>query len=205
MSLIFYYAPWSSAVTCLWALEELQIPHERVKVDLQAKGTHTPEFLKLNPNGKVPLIVHDGVPVYESIAILAHLGETFGVEKKLFPPPGLVRAQALQWLAWGSVSLGGAVSRYLFSSSEQVPVDMRNAKAAAAAKEEIEKLLGILDGALAGKSWLVGDTFSLVDGHIAGAIGWISTFGLGTEKLPNVDAWMRRCKARPAFAVAMAP
>src|SRR3954471_12643745 len=80
MSLVFYYAPWSTATTCHWALEELGVPHEKVKLDLSKKETQTPEFLALNPNGKVPLLVHDGVPIYESIAILAHLGETFGVE-----------------------------------------------------------------------------------------------------------------------------
>lgn len=205
MSLIFYYAPWSSSVPVTWALEELQIPHERVKIDLKANGTRTPEFLALNPNGKVPLIVHDGVPIFEGIAIIAHLGETFGVEKKLFPAPGLERAQALQWLAWAKVSLGSAAYQYLNNTSEQIPEELRNAKLAASGKAEVELLLGIFDRALAGKTWLVGDTFTLVDAYVAALLAWLATTGLVTTAYPSADAWLTRCKARPAFAAAVAP
>lgn len=187
MSLVFYYAPWSSASTCLWALEELGIPHERVKLDLKAKDTQKPAFLALNPNGKVPLLVHDGVPIFESIAILAHLGETFGVEKKLFPAPGLDRAKAFQWLAWANVSVGAAAGRFLASNSEP-------------AKEETMKLFGMLDAALANRTWLVGDSFTFADLHLAGLVGWLSTVGFDLKSLANIQAWLTRCQARPAFA-----
>ena len=201
MSIVFYYAPWSSASTVLWALEELGIPHERVKLDLKAKDTQKPAFLALNPNGKVPLLVHDGVPIFESIAILAHLGETFGVEKKLFPAPGLDRARAFQWLAWANVSVGAAAGRYLSNSSELVPEAQRNATVAALGKEEAMKLLGILDAALVGKSWLVGDSFTFADLHLTGLVAWLSSVGFDTKSLANLQAWMARAQARPAFAV----
>lgn len=205
MSLVFYYAPFSSAVTCLWALAELGVPHEKVKVDLASRATHTPQFLALNPNGKVPLLVHDGVPIYESIAILAHLGETFGVEKKLFPPPGITRAQAFQWLAWMNVTLGAAVVRYQQNTSDQIAAELRNEKVAELAKAETQQLLGILDHHLAGRTWMVGDTFTLVDAHFGGAMSWMSRLGFDTKSLPNLDVWLGRCKARPAWATLMAP
>jgi glutathione S-transferase len=88
MSLVFYYSPFSSAVTVHWALEELKVPYEKVRIDLQKRDQDKPEFLAKNPNGKVPLLVHDGTPIFESVAILIHLGETFGVERRLFPAPG---------------------------------------------------------------------------------------------------------------------
>lgn len=205
MSLVFYYAPWSSAVTVLWALEELGVPHERVKLDLKAKDTQRPSFLALNPNGKVPLLVHDGVPIFESIAILMHLGETFGVDKKLFPAPGLARAQVFQWLAWANVTLGSTVSRFLSNTADAIPAERRNAQVAALAKTEVERLLGILDAALAGKTWLVGDSFSFADLHLAGFVGWISTFGFDPKAFADIDGWFGRCKARPGFAAAIAP
>lgn len=205
MSLVLYYAPWSSATTSLWALEELGVPFEKVKVDLKAKGTHTPAFLKLNPNGRVPVLVHDGTPIFESIAIIAHLGETFGVEKKLYPAPGLVRAQALQWLAWANVSLGAAVNRFMANTSDHAPASMHNAEAAEAGKAEAERLLGILDDHLAGKPWMVGDGFTLVDAHLAGAAGWIGQIGFDLSKRSSIQAWIKRCQARPAFAAIMAP
>ena len=200
MSLIFYYAPWSSASTCLWALEELGVPHEKVKLDLAAKATHTPEFLAQNPNGKVPLLVHDGVPIFESIAILAHLGETFGAEKKLFPPPGITRAQAFQWLAWTSVTLGPTFYRYIQNASDQIPVELRNPKLADIAKADVNKLFIILARHLEAKSWMVGETFTLVDAHLAGALTWITRAGFDTSSLPSLAAWHARCVARPALA-----
>ena len=91
MSLTFYYTPMSSATRVHWALEELGVPYEKVKMDLAAGDQRKPEYLALNPNGKVPLLVGDGTPIFESLAILLHLGETYGVEKGLFPAPGLER------------------------------------------------------------------------------------------------------------------
>lgn len=205
MSLVFYYSPQSSAVTVHWALEELAVPYEKVKIDLQARDQDKPAFKALNPNGKVPVLVHDGTPIFESVAIMIHLGETFGVAKKLYPPPGARRAEALKWLVWCNVSLGEALSRRLHSSSERIPAERHNAKAAEAAKEDVEKHLAILDEALAGKTWLVGDAFSLVDVQLAGWAAYVGMCGFDVKRWANLDAWMKRCTARPGFATCMAP
>lgn len=204
MSLVFYYAPWSSATTCHWALEELGVPYEKVKLDLSAKATHTSEFLAMNPNGKVPLLVHDGVPIFESVAILAHLGETYGVEKKLFPAPGIQRAQAFQWLVWMNVTLAAAVAKFLQNSSDQLPPELRNAKVAEIGRAETQKLLAMLDRHLEGRSWMVGDGFTLVDVHLCGAMMWIGRMGFDLAPLAQLDAWVKRCQARPALAASMA-
>ena len=76
MSLTFYFAPMSTATITDIVLEELQIPCERDRIDLAKKDTQKPEYLQLNPNGKVPLIVHDGTPIWESAAITAYSGAT---------------------------------------------------------------------------------------------------------------------------------
>lgn len=196
MSLVLHYAPWSSASTCLWALEELGVPYERVKHDLPAGDTKKPEFLALNPNAKVPVLVHDGQPIFESIAILAHLGETFGEAKKLFPRPGIERALAFQWLAWANVTVAGAVAR--LPANEADPAATRRARA------EIQSLLEILGAALDGRSWLVGETFTLVDLHLAGMLHWIATLGFDPKAIPNVAGWLARCSDRPSFAAARA-
>ena len=205
MSLIFYYSPMSTAVVTHWALEELGIPYEKVKIDLQAGGTRKPEFLKLNPNGVVPVIVHDGTPIFESAAIAIYLGETFGVEKGLFPAPGPKRGEALSWIVWANVTLGGAVGRHHAAASERTPAEQRNAAAAAVAAADVDRALGILDGALAGKTWLVGDTFSLVDVHVASFAMYAGMVGFDTKKFANLEAWRTRAAARPAHATAMQP
>ena len=204
MGLIFYYAPMSTAVLTHWALEELGIPYEKVKVEL-GKDTRTPDYLALNPNGVVPLIVHDGTPIHESAAIAIYLGETFGVDKGLFPAPGPRRGEALTWIAWASVSLRGAMSRYQFAASDRVPEEQRNAKAAEAARAEVDRLFGILDQAVAGRPWLVGDAFTLVDAHVAAFASYAGMIGFDTKQHASLEAWRTRAAARPAFARVMQP
>jgi glutathione S-transferase len=204
MSLVFYYSPMSTAVITHWALEELGIPYEKVKVDF-ATDTKKPEFLKLNPNGAVPVVVHDGTPIFESAAIAIYLGETFGVEKGLFPAAGPQRGPALAWIVWANVTLGGAMNRYQHSASERIPAEQRNAKAAEVARADVERLFGLLDGQLSGKQWLVGDSFSLVDAHVAAFVSYAAMVGFDTKKHASLEAWRARATSRPAWAAAMQP
>lgn len=205
MSLIFYYSPMSTAVATHWVLEELKVPYEKVKLDIQAGDTKKPEFLKINPNGCVPALVHDGTAIFESAAIALYLGETFGVEKGLFPAPGPRRGEAMKWIVWTNVSLGGAIGREQFASSPRIPAEQHNAAAAAAAHAEAERLLGILDAALAGKTWLLGDAFSVADAHVGAFIGYAGMIGYDLKKFPNLAAWSARATGRPAFAEVMKP
>ena len=204
MSLVFYYAPMSTAVTVHWALEELGVPYEAVAIDLAARDQDKPGYRALNPNGKVPLLVHDGTPIFESAAIILHLGETFGVERDLFPAPGLERAEAFKWLVWANVSLGHAVRAFLDNTSDRVPAAQRNAEAAKVARAEVERLLGILDADLAGKTYLVGERFSLVDVHLASFVGWLNMIGFATPPESNLGAWLGRCASRPGHATSLA-
>jgi len=88
MSITFYAAPQSSASPVSCALRELGVPHERVNLNLAAGDQRKPEYLALNPNGKVPLLVVDGTPLFEALAILQWLGDTYGVDKGLWPAAG---------------------------------------------------------------------------------------------------------------------
>jgi glutathione S-transferase len=87
MSLTFYFAPMSTASITEAVLAELAIPFDLVKLNISVGDTRTPEFLKVNPNGRVPVIVHEGTAIWESSAITMYLGEVFGVEAKLYPVP----------------------------------------------------------------------------------------------------------------------
>jgi glutathione S-transferase len=205
MSLVFYYAPFSTATITHWALEELGVPYEKVKLDLQKGDTQKPEFLALNPNGKVPLLVHEGTPIFESVAILIYLGETFGVDKGLFPAPGPRRGAALKWLVWTNVSFAEALARYQRNTNDRIPKEQHNEKAAEVAKADVEKHIGILDSALQGKTFLVGDSFSLVDLHLAGFIGYLGMCGFDASKWPAIGAWLKVCNSRPALGRVMRP
>jgi glutathione S-transferase len=203
MSLVFHYAPMSTASITHWVLEELGIPYEKVKHDFKSGELKQPAYLALNPNGMVPTIVHDGVPIFESAAITIYLGEVVGAAKGLYPAPGPRRGQAMQWVVWANVSLGGAVYRYTDVAGDRVPAEQRNAAAAAVARAEVERCLRVLDGALAGRPWILGDAFSIVDAHVASVLMWVSFCGFGLEPYPTVAAWAARAQARPACAATM--
>lgn len=112
MSIVLYWHPMSSATPVACALAELGLPHERVKIDIRAGEQHRPDFLALNPNGKVPTLTVDGAPMFEALAIQLWLGETYGVERGLWPAPGTPeRLQALSWCAWAYVSYGAVLTR----------------------------------------------------------------------------------------------
>jgi glutathione S-transferase len=202
MSLTFYYSPQSSASPVHWTLQELGIPYEKVRIDLKAGEQKKPEFLKLNPNGRVPLLVHDGVPIFESVAIQLYLGELFGVAKGLYPPPGPQRGEVMKWIAWTNVTLGDALSRFGRNLGQWAPEDERNAKAGASAKAEVEALLRILEEALDGKEYLVGNSFTLADLHLSSWMEYVRMMGFDLAGYPKIGAWTARCTARPACATA---
>ena len=198
MSLVYYYSPMSSAVRVTWAVEELSVPCERVLVDFRKGETRTPEFLTLNPNGKVPLLVVDGHSIFESVAILIYLGETYGVAKGLYPAPGLERAECLKWIAWGTASLLEPIQRYVLSTSDRVPAEQRNAKAGEVAREDLEKMLALLDDALSARSHLVSDRFTLADLAVCGYLPYLGFLHYDFSRHARLSAWSKRCLSRPA-------
>ncbi len=203
MSLVLYYAPMSTATISQLVLEELGVPCERVKVDIQKGETKKAEFLKLNPNGRVPLLVHDGTCIWESSAITMYLGETFGVHKGLYPSAGPKRGEAMKWITWANVTLGEAVSRFMRNTGTFTPGDQQNPKAGEVAKADVLDHLKVLDGALAGGSFLVGD-YSLADTHVNSFTDWLRHMKVDLTPFTHLNAWSQRCSARPAYAKVMA-
>lgn len=203
MSITFYYAPMSSAIIAHWAIEELGLKVEKVKIDLSTKAQKEPAYLELNPNGKVPLLVVDGTPIFETIAILSYLGEVYGVEKGLYPKTPLGRSQAMKWMAWAGVSVGAVLARFANASMDRFPKEQHNAATATAAKAEAHDLLAMLDKHLAGKQYLVDDQFSLADILLAGQCAYLTMFGFDLSQHTHIKPWQDRWTARPAFGKLM--
>lgn len=202
MSITFYYSPQSNATRIFTSLVELGIPYETVKVDLRAGDQRKPEFLALNPNGKVPTIVIDGTPMFESVAIQIALGERYGVEKGLWPQLGSSEhLQALTWLVWGQVTLSGAMISYMQNTSDWIPKERHNAAAAEHALSEMKGLLAILDGRLNGRAHVTGDHFTLADLDLASVLGWgLHMCKIDISSLPHLQGWLGRVTQRPSFA-----
>ena len=198
MSIVFYRAPMSSASPVDWALAELAIPFERVTLDFAKAETRTPEFRAINPNGKVPTLVVDGKPMWEGLAIVQWLGDRFGVEQGLWPAPkDPLRMEALTWSVWSYVSFGQIVGRLWLSTSERMP-ELQHAAMAELSRKEAREHLAILEARLEGREWLLGSAFSLVDVVMASTLIFAGFAGVSFDGLPRVQAWLARCKERPA-------
>jgi glutathione S-transferase len=215
MSLTFYSAPMSTASITEAVLAELGIDCERINLDLSAGDPKKPDLLKINPNGKVPTIVHDGTAIWESSAITMYLGEVFGVDANLYPALSPQRGEAMKWIAWANVTLAEAANR-LFQSlpperqgdpatnaDEKVTAEQKSAIAMEKAKSDLAESLRILDDGLEGRSFLLTE-YSLVDTHLQGIVGWIGTMDVDLKPFSNVTGWLQRCYERPAIAKLMA-
>ena len=206
MSITFYYNPMSSASRVQLTLAELDIPHEKVFVDLKAQDQRKPEFLKLNPNGKIPTIVIDGQPMFESIAIQIYLGERFGVERGLWPALGSrEHMQALTWLCWAQVSLGTPLFTYMHNTSEWAPPEARNAKQAETSLVELHKALEVLDARIGEVGNIVHDKWTLVDADVWSVLGWgLQMAKVDPSKYTHLSAWLERGSKRPVACALMA-
>jgi glutathione S-transferase len=200
MSIKFYYAPMSSATPVAWALAELGVPHEAIKFDLKANDQRKPDFLALNPNGKVPTLVVDGTPIFEACAIMQWLGDKYGVEKKVWPAfNDPARLQAMAWTTWSYVTFGGMVGRLFMATTEHLGKEFQNPAQAEYARKEIDGLLEILDTRLKAKPYLLSSEFSIADLIVASTVGWAAMNKVSLERHANVRGWLERCQARPSF------
>ncbi len=204
MSLTFFYAPMSTASAVHWTLEELGVPYEGVRVDFSSPSDKLEKLGPVNPNLKVPVLVHDGHAIFESAAIQIYLGETFGVERGLYPAPGVARSEALKWLVWTNVSFGEAVGRWQRHTSEAIDAKLQSAAAGAEARQDVDKLIGLLETALEGRTYLLGDGATVVDFHLGSFMQWATICGVDLAPFPRVAAWLERCSQRPANLKLMA-
>ena len=200
MSIVFYWHPMSSATPIACALAELNVPHERVKVDIRTGEQHHPHYLALNPNGKVPTLTVDGAPMFEALAIHLWLGHRFGMERGLWPAGGTPEAlQALSWCAWAYVTYGAVVTRlHVATLGEEA---LRSPAHAAAAKQALSDLLAVLDARLATQPWMLGSDYSLVDLVVGSVLGYSVFLGAPVNAHPHVQAWLTKVQARPAMQI----
>ena len=203
MSITLYEAPMSSAIPVLHTLIELDVEYERVTFDLAAKDQKKPEFLKMNPHGKVPALVNDGTPMFEALAIMLWLGEHFGVDKKLWPAATAPeRMTAMAWATWAYVSYGSAVYRYRLASRGNGSTQTRYATLAEEAQHELSTMLGALEDQLLARDYVLGDNYSLADIIVGDVITWGTYEGVAVADFPRIRAWLKRVHARPSYVEA---
>jgi glutathione S-transferase len=197
-----YSWPGSSGTRVAWALEELGLPYEYVALDAKQGEHRAPEYLKLNPHGKVPALVDDDECLFESGAMLLHLGARYGVEKGLWPAgKGQARADAVCWTVWAMTELGPYMMQYLYHGLD-TPVSFKPADRSKAAADyshsQLDRLLAALEARLEGREYLLG-AFSLADVAAASWLALATRFGLTLDHYPRVAGWCKRCMERTAF------
>ncbi len=172
----FYFSPGSSSMATHIALNETGASFEARPLALQ-KGTRAPDFLKVNPNGKVPTLVIDGTILTEVAATLFYLGRAFP-QAGLMPDGALGEAEAVSWMSFDASTLHTAV--------EQGP-------------ERVAEVWRIAEQKLGGKQWCVGGKYSIADIHLF-RLYWRfrERFGLKPDQHPAVQALHDRMLQRPA-------
>ena len=183
-------------------LEETGLPYEAHLIDIAADDQKTPEFLSLNPNGKIPAMIDPNgpggkpLPLFESGAILIYLAEKTG---KFLDPAQ--RYETIAWLMWQMGGLGPMFGQvgFFHKFAGRAIEDKRPLERYV---NESKRLLGVLDGRLEGRDWIMGD-YSIADiaslGWVRNLIGFYEARDLvGFDDFGNVGAWLERGLARPA-------
>jgi GST-like protein len=200
-----YSHPTSNGVKVSIMLEEIGLPYEPHLVDIRASNSWTSEYLALNPNGKIPAIVDPDGPggkalgLFESGAILLYLAEKTG---QLLPTDPALRYETIQWLFFQMGAVGPTFGQlayfHRFAGKE-----IEDKRPHERFRAETERLLGVIDGRLEGRGWVMGAEYSIAD---ISMLGWVRnivhTHGagdiVGWDTFTNARRWLDNALARPA-------
>ena len=200
-----YSLPTPNGVKISIALEELGLAYEAHRVDIGESENLTPEFLSLNPNGKIPAIIDPDGPggaplgLFESGAILVYLAEKTG---RLMPGDPAGRYHTLQWVFFQMGHVGPMFGQvgYFYKFAGRELADKRPLERY---RDESKRILDVLETRLAGRQWIMDDEYTIADiatlGWVRNLIGYYGARDLvAFDELTHVPAWLERGLARPA-------
>jgi len=200
-----YSLPTPNGVKISIMLEETGLPYEPHAIDINNNESWTPEFLSLNPNGKIPAIIDPNGPggqplgLFESGAILQYLAEKSG---QLLPADPARRYQTLQWLHFQMGGIGPIFGQvgYFWKFAGREIEDKRPLERYV---NESKRLLGVLEAHLDARTWMMDEDYTIADialmGWVRNLIGFYGAAEIVQyDTLKNVPAWLERCLARPA-------
>jgi glutathione S-transferase len=209
MALTIYGIQASRALRPLWVATELGLDFEHVQTDYRAGSTRTPEFLALNPNGHIPVVVdhraEGAVTVWESMAcalyIARHHGKPDGAN--LVPATPREDAEALRWSFWTVTEVEKDALTVLMHRLV-MPAEQRKPELADAAEQRLKVPLRVLEQHLAqqqtrGESHLAADRFTVADLCVASVLLWVRAARELMAEFPLSSAWLHRCLTRPAY------
>jgi glutathione S-transferase len=195
--LTLYYSPGACSMASHISLEESGAPFEGKLVALAKGEQKTPEYLKINPRGKVPALkLDDGSVLTENTAILTYLGQRYP-DKGLLPKDPVAAARCVSMMAWLSNSVHPAFTHIFrperFSDEQSALPGIKDA-----GKKTFWAALQEVDGIVAGKKWMQGDQFTACDPYTLVFYGWGTRVELPVKELKNLAGWKDRMLERPA-------
>ncbi|WP_437791584.1 glutathione S-transferase family protein [Sorangium sp. So ce693] len=193
---LYEFAPTRS-IRVRWALQELGVDFETVQVNLRAGENRRPEFLKLNPAGKLPVLVDGDLVLTESVAIVLYLAEKYP-EKGLLPTDPRERAKVNQWLLFAATELEQplwriARNKFLYPEDKRQPGDIP------VACEDFKAMADVLEKHMEQRQFVVGDSVTVADLVMAYTLDWANEIHL-LDGFPQLRAYMDRMYARPRAA-----
>jgi glutathione S-transferase len=195
--IVFYGAPMSSAARTRWMLEEVGVPYEYKRISIREGDTKKPEFLKISPAGKIPVIQDGPLTLTESVAINFYLAQKYA--QGLMPSDLAARAHVYEWSFWAVTNVQPLLLAILLNTMIH-PEAERDPKAVAAARAQIPPYMEFLNRSLEHKPYLVGDQFTVADLNAASVIGLSAFVGVDLSGYPHAQAWLNRVQGRPSFA-----
>ena len=189
-----YEFPPTRSIRVRWTLQELGVPFEAIRVDLPAGENRRPEFLKLNPAGKLPVLVDGDVVLTESVAIARYLAEKYA-EKGFLPRDLAQRAQVDRWLLFAATELEQPLWRItrhtnLYPESERLPAEVT------IAARDFREMAAVLEQHMQSREYVATDRVTVADFVTAYTLDWANEVKLLDES-PRLRAYMERMYARP--------
>ena len=200
MSRKLYGISSSRAIRAIWGIEEVGVEYEHVPVSFR-EDSKTPEYLAVNPNGRIPALVDGDLTLFESMAINLYLAKTYGGD--LYPQNPADEARANQWSVWG-ISEIEPLQMQIVVQKFFTPEDRRNQKVIDGAGKGLQRPFKVLDDVLAARPYLLGDSFSVADLNVAAVMLLLNMVQFDYSEHSNVQRWADACYARPALAAAQA-
>lgn len=192
-----YYYPGNASFAPHLLLEEMAVPFSLSLVDKKNKAQKSPEYLALNPAGRIPVLVDDGKPIFEAAAICLHLCDKYPLAG-FFPAIGTYnRSVAYQWLMYLTNTLQTEMLVYFYPERYTTHAD--DAPHIVAAQEvRIAEMFALLDRALADKPYLVGSTPTVCDYYLLMLASWADDMATPPLSFSNIKRVLKTLVARPA-------
>jgi glutathione S-transferase len=202
MAIKLYYAPGACSFASHIALEEVGLPYETQKLNLLEGDQRKPEYLKLNPRGRVPTLVVDGHVLTENVGILAYLAGGYP-QAGIWPKKTWDQAKAVSSMAWLSNTVHTTyahIARAERYADDPAAIEAVKAKA----RQNYDGYLKEIDALLAGHKWAIANQYTVVDGYLLVFYRWGNRGKFDVKALPNYTALAQRVMARPAVRKVMA-